>query len=128
MPKISNVTLNLSQTGRQEKLGLVKVEYTYTLECNKKECLAKTGFDVSVNLVGVDPLLDDNLEYGLDDHDIACEPEGEKCKPQPYTRSFIIARSLLNEDWGGDEIQLDLQARSGAGGLTEASSSTVTVP
>jgi hypothetical protein len=116
--------LTITQTADQKLLGTASLNYGYTLACTKAECVASTGFDVKVDIIGVDPAFepDDTLVAGVNGHSVTCPgPSGAGAGPRPVVvnRTFEIATSKLNEDsTRADEIKLVVNADNIAGGGT----------
>ena len=83
-----------------------EVTYEYTVQCNDDECARPASFELEVELTGADSFSpDDQLAKAIDSHTVTCDPD--TCQITG-PRSFPVATKLLDEDWGKDEIRLDL--------------------
>lgn len=104
--------------------NIVNVTYTYVLVCTAPECKIGDQITLSVGFTGIDLIRDDNLARGLDPHVVPCRCDEKECVGLPITntRTFIVGTSLLNEDFGRDEIQLNLTATNTAGASVTANS------
>lgn len=86
--------------------GIHHIVYTYTLQCTEEECAVNSSFKFDVNVTGADQWIDDSLAKDVDSFTVPC---GENCQAVEGTRSFPIDTTKLNEDWGRDEIRLDIK-------------------
>ena len=103
--------------------GVSWVNYNYTLQCTDQECALPAGFNMNVSFTGIDKWINDDLATRLDPHVTNCPAN---CSAN-ISRSFPVASSELNEDWGQDEVRLNLHSRPTTGGAASTSSSgTVT--
>ena len=107
--------LRLEQTAEQKNLKTVHLSYGYTLSCSRTECREALVFQVSVDILGHDPLIDDKLALGLDLHEVNCEcVDPTDCRISGH-REFIVAQQVLDEDIGIDEIKLKVNAVASTG-------------
>ncbi len=101
---MANVVVNIVSI--EPKPGRVhEVTYEYTITLNDEECARKASFNLEVELTGVDIRFDDQLGTAIDKHTV--NPLPDVCEIKG-TKSFPAATNVLNEDWGDDEIRIDL--------------------
>ncbi len=102
--ELSDLQLTLTQTHEQRLLRVVDVGYSYTLKNTTDPQLksADNPFDVEIDILGDDVLIDDILARAVDRHSVQCEAS----TTQRVKRSLIVAQEVLNEDLGDDEIKL----------------------
>ena len=116
MPPVSILSIE-PKPGR-----LHEVTYEYEIRCSDDECATGTSFTIAVDLTGADSgitLADDALATGIDSHTVVCN-ELSGCV-MSGTRSFPAASDTLDEDYGRDEIRIDLQVTN----LTTSATATV---
>jgi hypothetical protein len=82
-----------------------EVTYKYTITLHDDEIGRKASFDLEVGLTGVDVVWDEELGKGIDKHTVKVPPD---TRVVTRTRKFTVASSVLDEDWGRDEIRIDL--------------------
>ena len=121
MATLSGLILTLKQTETQQALKIVSISYGYALTCTDVECERNLSFDISVDVLGDDLVLDDELALDVDRHIVECAGT----EPIEMRRSFLVGQSLLDEDIGADEIKLRVWARDSAGGETSADTGIV---
>jgi hypothetical protein len=114
MATLVDLRLRVAQTERQKKLDLVELTYGYRLVCTDVERERGASFEVSVDVLGHDPLRDDLLAERLDMHIL------EAAGPDGVERTLLLGSALLDEDVGDDEIKLRIRARDTAGDVVEA--------
>ena len=112
MASLSDLVLTLEQTQIQRKLKTVTIIYEYTLNCSGVECDEAQPWQVSVDILGDDVLVDDKLALDADAHGVVCRrlPGGVH-----MVRKFVVGQSLLDEDVGDDEIKLTIRVRNEQG-------------
>ncbi len=108
MASLSDLVLTLEQTQIQRKLKTVTIIYQYTLNCSGAECDEEKPWQVSVDILGDDVVVDDKLAVDADAHGVVCrrQPGGLR-----MVRKFVVGQSLLDEDLGDDEIKLTIRVR-----------------
>ena len=120
---ISKLSLTLTQTREHRILGVVIVSYAYTL-ANTAEPGSKdpeTPFNVEIDILGDDLIMDDLLAKSVDRHSIDCAVGATV----QGTRTLTVAQSLLDEDIGDDEIKLILRVQRDSEALVEATTPIV---
>jgi hypothetical protein len=115
MATLADLSLSISQTEAQRRLGLVAVRYGYRLVCHPVEIERAHSFEMSVDLLGHDLVRDDLLAERLDTHIVEAGPE-----PIVVERALLVGQALLDEDIGDDEIKLRVRARAESGDVVEA--------
>ena len=113
MPTLEKISFTIAQTAEQEATKTVRIGYAYTLIRPADEG-SDDHMTISVDILGHDPISHDNLATGVDAHHVECAP-GSK---QSRERNFIVAQSLLDEDFGTDEIKLRINAADSDGQVT----------
>ena len=106
MATLEKISFTIAQTAEQEVLKTVRIGYGYTLNRSDDPPGTDSVYTMSIDILGDDVAADDELAMGVDEHDIECAP-GAKAT---HERDLIVAQSLLNEDFGTDEIKLRIRA------------------
>ena len=114
MAMLADLKLRIAQTERQKRLSLVELTYGYRLVCNDVERERLASFEISVDVLGHDPVRDDLLAERLDTHIV------EAAGPLDVERTLLLGQGLLDEDVGDDEIKLRVRVRTEAGDVVEA--------
>lgn len=113
MAALADLKLRIAQTERQKRLELVELTYAYRLVCNDVERERNASFEISVDVLGHDPVRDDLLAERLDTHIV------EAAGPIEVERTLLVGQGMLDEDVGDDEIKLRVRVRNEAGDVVE---------
>ncbi len=120
MAQLANVELTISQTDGQRRLALALLTYRYRLSCTEVEVERGVTFEISIDILGEDPLRDESLAERVDVHLVEASAE-----PVAAERELLVGQSLLDEDVGRDEIKVRVRVGSDAGDVIEAVSGVV---
>ena len=132
-----NITIKEFTFKRRDN-KIIRLKYSYVIQCNTQECGSGDTISLSVALVGVDidggifSFLDpnDNLGNKLNSHTFTCKPiridnpnNSFACASETITQEFDVAESILDEDDSeNDEIRLILTAKNSLGNISTAES------
>ncbi len=98
------------------------IAYSYTFQCTQRECEIDQTFTVFLDIMGDDMFVADTIAVSLALPGAACPTRG--CPPVTHTGTLNYPGSL-NEDWGKDEIYIEIRLRSAWGVLSRGRSSFV---
>lgn len=126
MPNITNVTLTGIAAATPPATGWT-ISYSYTFTCTPRECAANASFAVNLMIWGEDLFFDDVVSAWLTLPGAAhpAHRPGTACPPVTMTGTVNYTGSL-NEDWGQDEIYVEISMRPSIGcALARASSNVI---
>ena len=120
MAQLANVELTISQSDSQRRLALALLTYRYRLTCTDVEVERGVTFEISIDVLGEDPLRDEALAERVDVHLVEASAE-----PVAVERELLVGQSLLDEDIGRDEVKVRVRVGSDAGDVIDAVSGVV---
>jgi hypothetical protein len=120
MATLADLSLEIAQTAAQKRLGLLEIRYGYRLVCHPVEVERDASFEISVDVLGHDPVRDDLLAERLDTHIVESAAVEKDATSIAMVRTLLLGQALLDEDIGDDEIKLRVRARAESGDVVEA--------
>jgi hypothetical protein len=125
MATISNLSMNITRV-TDTSGDTCTITYSYKLKCSDEENAINMSYSMGCEIWGEDIKYHDKLgSPPYTEHSAVCSTP-----PNEYTQSFEVDCSVLDEDWGEDEIFIRLNGRSAAavgGGTTEIVSNSPSV-